>query len=308
MMLCLSHDDFGAGSRQRPLSPRTGFTVIELLVALSVIGLLLALLLPAVQASREAARRTQCTSQMRQIGVAIHNYESVYRCVPLNSLSPHSFLVSILPQIEQGDLLRKYEPFPFYGGLGSDRPSLYECPSDTDLDAYPGRTSYVGNFGHGFLRHGFNGTIGNGSRLAFREITDGLSNTAFISEAMGPSSWKSRMYETPAYYQDPSQLELLIVACRAAAENRTRALGIVGGTWIEGITGCLYTHTLFPNDVSCSNNWNPQSGIMSSGSFHPGGVNLLLCDGHVRFIPSGIDLFVWRGIGDRHSGEPSGQF
>ncbi|RLS56193.1 MAG: DUF1559 domain-containing protein [Planctomycetota bacterium] len=308
MASCPSPKHFVVRSRQRPLSLSTGFTIIELLVTLSVIGILLALLFPAVQASREAARRTQCTSQMRQIGVAIHNYESIHRCIPLNSLAPHSFLVSILPQIEQGKLLTKYEPFPFYGGLGSDRPNLYECPSDPDLEEYPGRTSYVGNFGHGFLRHGFNGTIGNGSRLTFREITDGLSTTAVVSEAIGPSSWKSRMYETPMHYQDSSQLELLIAACRIAAENRTRALGIVGGTWIEGITGCLYTHTLFPNDVSCSNNWNLQSGIMSPGSFHPGGVNLLLCDGHVRFIPSGIDLFVWRGIGDRHSGEPSGQF
>ncbi|RLS57740.1 MAG: DUF1559 domain-containing protein [Planctomycetota bacterium] len=294
------------------VSPRreqhtSGFTMIELLVALSVIGLLIALLLPAVQSSREAARRSQCSSQLRQIGLAIHNYEASYRCVPFSGSIRSSFLVSILPQLDQQALLNRFDQVYQRRWLENHRIALYECPSDPNIDAFPYRTSYLGNFGHGYLRHGFNGTVGH-SHLAFSQITDGLSNTAIVSESISQSSWKSRMYDTPVHYPDPSQLELLIVACRAAANTRTRWFYHVGGNWTETLMGCLYTHTLYPNDVSCTNNWNDQQGILSPGSHHPGGVNLLFADGHLQFVPSEIDLFVWRGLGDRQGGEPPGTF
>ena len=287
----------------------TGFTIVELLVAISVIGLLIALLLPAVQSSREAARRSQCASQLRQIGLAFHNYEATHRCVPHNDSLRRSFLVSILPQLDQQALLNQFDQVYQRRGLEDHRIALYECPSDPDIDAYPIRTSYLGNFGHSFLRHGFNGVFGNrfGS-LALSEITDGLSNTAIVSESIGHSSWKSRMYKTPVHYPDPSQLELMIVDCRAAANARTSWLYTVGSNWTEPLMGCLYTHTLYPNDVSCTNEWNNMEGILSPGSQHPGGVNLLFADGHLQFVPSEIDLFVWRGLGDRHGGEPPGTF
>lgn len=283
----------------------SGFTVIELLVSISILSVLVALLLPAVQSTREAARRTQCQSQLKQFGLAIHQYEAVYRCVPHHSLTGanESAFVSMLPYLEVGALLEQFNQIPLRMGLGQHRPDMYTCPSDPDCSAWPYRTSYVANRGHSFLRF----RTGNGIfinrtySVSFSEITDGLSSTAGISECIGPSSWKSFLYETPARYTDESQLESLIVACRNTAAMRLPGRMRMGMGWSD-VEGCIYDHTLYPNDVSCSNERNDQQGILSAGSFHPGGVQLLLMDGHVKFVNSGVNLDVWRSLGDRNGG------
>ncbi len=215
----------------------------------------------------------------------------------------------MLPYLEQGVLLDKFNQIPLRRGIQLHRPAIYTCPSDPDNSAWPVRTSYVANRGHSFLRFKTgNGVFVNRSRsVTFSEITDGLSSTAAISECIGPSSWKSFLYETPVQYTDPGQLETLIVACRNTAASRPSSLMRMGASWSD-VEGCIYDHTLYPNDVSCKNGRNDQQGLLSAGSFHPGGVPLLLMDGHVRFVSSGIDLDVWRNLGDRHGGQSVPEF
>ena len=94
---------------------RRGFTLVELLVVIAIIGILVALLLPAVQAAREAARRTQCTNNLKQLGLAVHNYENTNKELPPGGLTPtggsygHSWWVRILPYIEQGNVYDKFD-------------------------------------------------------------------------------------------------------------------------------------------------------------------------------------------------------
>lgn len=288
---------------------RDGFTVVELLVSISILSILFALLMPAIQSSRESARRTQCSSQMRQIGIAMQAYESTYQHLPLHT-HLNSFLVAILAEIEQASLLT-HSSVQDRIALQFIEVDTYVCPSDSKIppnrsQGIPAGTSYLGNIGHSYLQYReFNGIFtGQIPPLKFSDVTDGASNTASVSEAIGPWSWKSIIYHTPVRYVSLSSMDPLIQNCRQAAIRRVAGPreSRVGSTWVDAGSSVVYTHTLYPNDVSCANGDENFEGILSAGSAHPGGVNLLLLDGSVRFVSSSIDLNVWRAIGDRHGG------
>ncbi len=170
---------------------RTGFTLVELLVVIAIIGILIAMLIPAVQMVRSAARRTHCTNNLKQIALAIHNYDDVHRRFPVNQIGPglgdgngnfgegyYSWLVPILPFLEEGPVYYQFN-FAYSNGDGdsyrmsnthpnaaaaASRISTYLCPSDdTDYDnsimgsANPAPGSYVGNAGWPPLATGFDG-------------------------------------------------------------------------------------------------------------------------------------------------------
>jgi len=175
----------------RPVRSR-GFTLIELLVVIAIIAVLIALLLPAVQMAREAARRSSCTNNLKQLGLAVHNYESVNQCIPLGSLYPcpaqnpnvgvdmcWSFGVapqlSILQFIEQGAMYSSYNvgagnfgpPFGQTNGptnwwanttIFNMQVAVYLCPSDQRLVKQP-ITNYVANMGGPMLLYGYSGTF-----------------------------------------------------------------------------------------------------------------------------------------------------
>lgn len=204
------------------LKKRKAFTLIELLVVIAIIAILIALLLPAVQQAREAARRTQCKNNLKQLGLALHNYHDVSLTLPFGQLhdnpAPIGFRrmsghVAILPYLEQGNLyttitdrqLQANPPPPWNGGYQpfTTRMPAFLCPSDPDTtqggaisknnymfcrgDSAWDHNGWSGNGGRGmrgmFMAAGDNRTDNtHGIVRRFRDITDGLSNTIAMAE------------------------------------------------------------------------------------------------------------------------------
>lgn len=226
--------------------------VVILAVLLVCGGVLAALLLPAVSSAREAARRSQCTNNLKQIGLAMHNYHEVYGCLPTSRYedpSMRSWRTAILPFIEQQPLFDQYasggwmEPWdsPAHQGVVQAAIAVYRCPSAESLPQ--NGTSYVMIVGEG--------TVGEvGAEPSFADITDGLSNTILAVE------WP----ESQIPWAKPEDITV------------EQFLSLFG-----------------------------QSG--SSSSNHPGGVNVLLCDGSVRFMSFTTDRETVRKLLTRAGGE-----
>ncbi|MFO0959250.1 MAG: DUF1559 domain-containing protein [Isosphaeraceae bacterium] len=202
--------------------PRRGFTLIELLVVIAIIGVLIALLLPAVQQAREAARRIQCVNNLKQVGIALHNYHETLGGLPWgdgpDEWNQWSSLALMLPYMEQGSLYNAVNfmygmqdwNLPFNTTIHRTRVAAYSCPSDTDrLTSANASSNYAGNAGSNPATFydwdntgAFNGLFGwsgnsrkTGNYLkmtpgtGFRDILDGLSNTVAFSEKVKGIGW-----------------------------------------------------------------------------------------------------------------------
>ncbi len=263
-------------------SRQHGFTLVELLVVIAIIGILLAVLLPAVQAARESSRRTQCLNHLHQLGVAVANFESARKHLPPGSDSkpyvqapshPHSFyrwsaLAYLLLYLEQGQVVDQLHlELPLYGtnfqvtpenreGVATILPTLL-CPSDRGVavaDGF-GPTNYVVCLGTGLA----GGTpfetdgafyINSATRLA--ELRDGTSHTVTLSESLlgdGPESFTDRRLVDPqTTYAFTFTVPLNESACQAASRfNFTNRRGF---SWANGEYRCaLYNHYLPPNST-----------------------------------------------------------
>ncbi len=319
-------------------SPRVlrGFTLIELLVVIAIIAILMALLLPAVQQAREAARRTQCRNNLKQLGLAIHNYEATHRMFPPGRLGyPMVFSVQahLLPCLEGASL---YNLIDFNIAPKFTAPSTpmtrneiavrtvipnYLCPSDFGAvkGSEFGCTNYVATTGSGagqsnHINFG-DGVMYSQSGVRFRDVTDGLSNTVCFSEhTLGVGGNPS----SPAGGNpiDPRGEVLELTGGTATSEAGCVPSG--GGTW-SGLRGAkwmnghygdtLYNHFYPPNSrqFDCGNG-SHNSGLTAARSRHSGGVTALLGDGSVRFVSDNVDLGVWRGVATRGGGETAGDF
>jgi len=202
-------------SRRTAFNPRAGFTLVELLVVIAIIGVLVALLLPAVQAAREAARRSSCSNNLKQIGLGLHNYHDTHLRFPPESIwaqpvgasSPpnwdprnYSWIALMLPYIEQGPLHSQINfSLPLWNQntsagqpIRAQKIPILLCPSDRtlgdDATAYRGMswTNYVGAEGYDWWNRRadpFGGVFTFQSAISLKDITDGTSNTIAVGEA-----------------------------------------------------------------------------------------------------------------------------
>lgn len=304
-------------ARERP----RGLTLVECLAVIAVIGLLAALLVPAIQSFREAARRALCTNNLRQMGLALHGYASALGSLPpCHNANDFSVHVAILPFAEMKPL---YDSFNFGFAAAyppiqnltacSVTPGLFLCPSESvvSLDGSPGWTTYCGNLGSGVQKFGYNGAFGYPyTSIRLGEFTDGFATTALMSEwTIGRPSPTERSPRRATFvapsYPDPDQLDDFAHACREIDAKTARTSSHVKGsnwTWGEFIH-TFYNHVLPPNQPSCLNGNGYQIGAFSAGSQHPGGANVLFADGHVRFVTDRVAPATWRALGSRNGRE-----
>lgn len=314
----------------RPRRAR-GFTLVELLVVIAIIGVLVSLLMPAVQAAREAARRIQCQNHLKQLALAAHNYESSHNHFPIGLVAvddpPTSYRnktnlwVELLPELEQSSLKGRWDYTDFrrnfQGGTAATTAVVLPvmvCPSDPLpgpvahfqfsppydwFNGYWAYSSYAGNGGTFAFDWGNpgprDGVFYTGSRTRVLDITDGTSNTFLLGER---------------YHRDPD------FDARTAADANFKEMGpmTLWGVWASayhegGSVADVTLSAAVPINYLASASPAPGGPdwlvgrLNAYGSGHPGGANFAFADGSVRFARDTSSLPLLRTLSTRAGGE-----
>jgi prepilin-type N-terminal cleavage/methylation domain-containing protein/prepilin-type processing-associated H-X9-DG protein len=313
---------------------RNGFTLIELLVVVAIIAVLMGLLLPAVQKVREAAARLKCGNNLKQIGLAVFNFEAHNGFLPPSgSWGPsepgesYGVFARILPYTEQAALYQRVNlnaSATSQLDVLAQRIAIYLCPSDPNEYLRPGAVpAFPATYGTGYgdwfgydlnsLQFGdgaFPGTAypkQQGIRLT--DITDGTSLTVGVAEVKAFTAYLARYSgNVPAA---PPSTPAALLSLGGVLTN-----GGGHNSWAEGFyfqTGLSFvfppnTHVFYTAggqqfDVDWVGGDSPTYGAITARSYHPNGVNALFMDGSVKFITNSIDQATWRALGTRNGGE-----
>jgi prepilin-type N-terminal cleavage/methylation domain-containing protein len=335
-----------------PQNTRLAFTLIELLVVIAIIGLLVALLLPAVQAAREAARRSSCQNNLKQLGLALHNYESSLRTFPPSSIvfggstnQPWSGQAFLLPYVEGYNTYSRinfgvgyHHPDnhsllpPF--GVAPTRVAVLMCPSETqdrprltaDGVPYHYPLNYALSVGTYLIFNPATGADGGAAfapnaRITTASFLDGLSNTLAMAEV---KAFNPRFHDAVGIpTTPPTTPEQVSAAYTGGAWSPVNGHTewLCGRSIHTGFTTVFTPNTRVPHvvdgvtyDISVSssregrNTTEPTYGIITSRSYHPGIVNVLLMDGSVRSVSDTIERSAWRALGTRAGREVLASF
>jgi prepilin-type processing-associated H-X9-DG protein/prepilin-type N-terminal cleavage/methylation domain-containing protein len=306
---------------------RKAFTLIEILVVIFIVGLLIALVLPAVQYARENARRIVCVNNLKQYGIGLNQYVLDYNRFPpgVSGNTQFSFHVLLMPFMEQKNA---YDQINFNNisiiesfansTVGRSKISTLQCPSDPIAALFisgdlisPNKTNYVGNIGDERIIVHPNGIFGD-KPIGPQSATDGLSGTVAVSEMLVSSKnveHRLRTVYSPSVklWGGTNDFELFTSRCRNLIFFTPNFGMNKGEIWMFGQRyQTLYNHVMPPNQPSCNFVYSTISSIASSvttTSLHPGGVNALFADGHVQFVKQTIQANIWRAIGTRNGGE-----
>ena len=297
------------------------FTLIELLVVIAIIAVLIALLLPAVQKAREAANRTQCTNNFKQLGLGLHTYHDAYTKFPPGTvgsayyfdgsaegpstsvtLSRVPWALLILPYIEQSAIYNQLQSYLQGGGnyndlyfisSSSNVVKTWICPSDPNspkVDTAAGQGAHgnyvacTGSTNYGAKGTGLNGMFYAASTTRLADVTDGTSNTLMTSELLvTPNSLGTDV--RGRYYNDAH-----------AGTTLFTTLNPPNSSVLDVIAYCK-TIPAAPCTTGTSNQF------VSARSAHPGGVNVSLADASVRFVSNNVNGGTWLALGTRATGE-----
>ncbi len=267
-----------------------GFTLIELLVVISVVSVLMALLLPAVQQAREAARRTECQNRLRQLGLALHNYHDSHQILPPGAIvigpafptfSGWGWGAMLLPYVDQNPLYSQID-FSHGNAVGGNRLliptplTIWQCPSDSappqvtvPVPGHPDVAFAAGNF------VGNRGILSELSHVKMAEISDGLSQTIFLGERV----FHPNINNTVAY-----------ASCWC---------GVISESDIYVFNSTPYVAVLAANRINGS-----MSSPANFSSRHIGGAYFTFGDGAVRFLSENMDGIAFEALGTPNGSEP----
>ena len=297
-----------------PREPSRGLTLVELLVAVALVALLAAILVPATIRARDTARKAHCLSNLHNIGLALQHHENARGAYP-SGAGPRSFLWKLLPFLG-------YDPL--FKSKIDDRtaavpiPGLFLCPSDTARSAFLSRyaTSYAGNAGL-LGREPVSNWEGafTDVELTNRDMADGLSATAGVAEwivgngDVGRPSRLGSIFTLDLDFPDSEEGRVAFAqtcgAYRYVPTGGPVPVPFKGSYWFRGRLGhSLYTHALPPGRPSCRA--VPDLNAITAGSFHGDGGHVLFLDGAVRYIREDVHPSIWSALGTRAGNEPIG--
>lgn len=325
---------------------KRGFTLIELLVVIAIIAILIALLLPAVQQAREAARRSQCRNNLKQLGLALHNYHDVNRVFPHTASIPQGYTTAVrgwstqarlLPFLEQ-ESLKKLINFGTNYDAGANIPvcakqiSVLICPSEINVRPHPDGAvthfplNYQVNLGTWFVYDPITGQTGDGafapnSSLSTAAFRDGTSSTLALAEGKAFQPYV-RDTGNPATLGAAAPADAAAVAALAGSAT----IQLSGhAEWVDGRANQTgFTTTLRPNtkvpvsgqDIDYTSSREglvntpnrPTYSVMTARSYHSGIVQVLMMDGAARGVSENISATTWRALGTRARSETVGEF